>query len=325
MPLTTPSKLLSYSPGFASGRFAAVSAASNRASALAKRLSTVARCAWVSRARLIANRPLSGPPSGPQLGGGPALEAGLLPPWGPESMDRSVDGGDHSRTAPDRTPSPGAPLHRETAPPTSGPDRCGVTARGLLPGPEIAIRPSGRRLPDPVSRRHGQEVVDRYAVAANQQRPPWTEGCCESIHARQRIRRPTALDLDRGRQPPRPRHEVHLAIALTPVEELEPARRCCVGQVRTHSRLHQSAPEGPIGAGIVEAQPTRSRQQRCVEHLQLGTRSTLSDRLPGELGQALEQPRRRQQIEVVRQRGRVAGFLELAQHCLLYTSPSPRD
>ena len=123
-----------------------------------------------------------------------------------------------------------------------------------------------------------------------------------------------ALHLDRGDRPSGTHHEVDFLVALAPVEELGLSRGGCVGEVGADSRLHQASPELTVLTGLLEQESGLGAHERCIEHLQLGARALLPDGAPGELGEPGQQPGAAEQLEVVRERRRIAGVVKLAEH-----------
>ncbi len=88
-------------------------------------------------------------------------------------------------------------------------------------------------------------------------------------------------------------------------------------EMRPHGTLDDSAPQGAVGADLVERTRQRHRHQRGVEDVQLGARSAGGVRGAGVLRQPGEQARLRKQVQVVRERCGVAGFLDLSQHLVV--------
>ncbi len=77
---------------------------------------------------------------------------------------------------------------------------------------------------------------------------------------------------------PRAHDEIHLAVALAPVEELARARRRGVGEVCADRRLDQATPELPVRPRLLEREFRLRRHQRRVQHLELRARSRAAAR-----------------------------------------------
>lgn len=121
----------------------------------------------------------------------------------------------------------------------------------------------------PVRDGPGQKLLDRDAVAADEQRAVRLEESLERSNARMCLRRAAALDFD-GRQAPTCAHnEVDLGATVTPIVEGALAGRGRVRQVRAHGGLDESAPPLRIAAGFGEREAARRRHERRVEHLEL--------------------------------------------------------
>src|SRR3990172_5836745 len=97
--------------------------------------------------------------------------------------------------------------------------------------------------PDPVLDRPPEEFVDRDAVAAYQQAALRLEGSRERLHSAMRLRRTSALDLDRGQAASRFHHEIHLMVTIAPVVHRAGARCRRVGQMRADRRFGEPTPE----------------------------------------------------------------------------------
>jgi hypothetical protein len=87
-----------------------------------------------------------------------------------------------------------------------------------------------------------------------------------------------------------------------------------VGQMRADGRFDQPPPEFPVAAGLGQCQSGWGREKRGVEHLQLGAGPAAPGCVTGVLLKAHDQTGAAEQIQVMRQRGGVAGVVQLAQH-----------
>ena len=112
------------------------------------------------------------------------------------------------------------------------------------------------------------------------------------------------------------KNEVDFVRPFAPVVQVD-GESGRVVEVRPHRAFHDPAPEGTVGADLLEGTLERDRHQGRVEDVQLRTRSAGDVSRAGVARQSGDQPGARQQVEVVGKRRGVPGLLQLAQHLVV--------
>ena len=125
-----------------------------------------------------------------------------------------------------------------------------------------------------------------------------------------------ALDFDANQVRTAGEHEVDLVRPVAPIGQ--PHRTSPrVMEVCSDGALDEAPPERPVSTDCLEGASQGRRHQRGIEHVQLGARGPARIRLGGVPGKTSDEASVRKQIEVGRQRGRVSGLLQLAQHLVV--------
>ena len=140
------------------------------------------------------------------------------------------------------------------------------------------------------------------------------ENRTERFHARRDFSCTSTLHLDGRHRAACAYDKIHLPVSLAPVEEFARARRSRVRQMRADRRFDEPSAEITLRARLLE-RPSRLRShERCIQYLELRDRTAAARGGACKLLQAGEHAGAGKQIEIVRERGRIARILQLAEH-----------
>ncbi len=96
--------------------------------------------------------------------------------------------------------------------------------------------------------RSREKFLDRNAVSAHKKLAPGFEHLGECLQTGLRVPSASAFHFDRRQRAARAHHEIHLPVALAPVEDLAAARGGGIREVRAHRRFGEPAPEIAVRA-----------------------------------------------------------------------------
>ena len=193
----------------------------------------------------------------------------------------------------------------------------------------LPFRPRAPRLfPDqrtivvgPIYRRMGQKVLQGHPAGADQKRSRPRKTVPERRAPATPAGPRTALHLDAHEIGTATEDEVDFVRAFAPMVQPR-GKSGRVVEVRPCGALDDAPPEGAVGADLLEGARERRRHEGGVEDVELGARSAGAVAGAGVLGEADDQSRIRKEPEVVRQRGGVAGFLNLPEHLVVGEDPA---